>query len=68
MNQVHAGTAPSKKMGMTPQYFHAIPPSCAILRHFANYFLCLLLVHIGARVVEGSGLGSAVCVVNVDVH
>ena len=52
---------------MTPQYLLSHHPS--ILCHFANYStLCLLLVHIGARVVEGSGLGSAVCVVNVDVH
>ena len=35
-----------------------------ILCHFADYALCLL----ARSVVEGSGVGSAVCVVHVDVH
>ena len=43
------------KMGMTPQHFHTIPTSCAIL----PTMLCVSCVH--SRVVEGSGLGSAGC-------
>ena len=43
------------KMGTTPQHFHTIPTSCAIL----PTMLCVSCVH--SRVVEGSGLGSAGC-------
>ena len=50
------------KMGMTPQYLHTIPTSCAIL----STMPCVCCVH--RRVVEGSGVGSAGCVVHVDVH
>ena len=49
------------KMGMTPQHIHTIPTVTTC----ANYVLCHLCTH---RVVEGSGLGSAGCVVHVDVH
>ena len=51
-------------MGMTPQYFHTIPTSGAILP--AICFVFVSCVH--RRVVEGSGVGSAGCGVHVDVH
>ena len=50
-------------MGMTPQQFHTIPTSCAIL---PTMFVFVSCVH--RRVVEGSGMGSAGCGVHVDVH
>ena len=43
------------KMGTTPQHFHTIPTSCAILPTMP----CVSCVH--RRVVEGSGLSSAGC-------
>ena len=45
------------KMGMTSQYLHTIPTSCAIF----STMPCVCCVH--TRVVEGSGEGSAGCVV-----
>ena len=55
---MHVGIEPP--MGMTPQHFHTIPTSCAILP-------CVIgCVH--GRVVEGSELRSAGCVVHVGVH
>ena len=50
------------KIGTTPQYFHTIPTSCAILLTIP----CICCVH--RRVVEGSGVGSAGCVVHVDMY
>ena len=38
------------------------------LWHFANDALIICVACIGARAVEGSGVGSAGCVVHVDVH
>ena len=49
-------------MGLIPQYFHNIPTPCAILPTMP----CVCCVH--RRVVEGSGVGSARCVMHVDVH
>ena len=49
----------ANKLGMTTQHFHIMPKSCAIL----PWVGC---VH--ERVVEGSGLGSAGCAVQVHVH
>ena len=65
--QTHEGLETSKhephEMGMTPQYFHTIPTSCAILQLELTFF-CVY-----RRVVEGSGVRSAVCVVhNIDMH
>ena len=48
-----------KEVGTTPQHFHTISTSCVILP-------CVSCVHM--RVIEGSGLGSAGCVVHVDLH
>ena len=47
-------------MRMTPQYFHHHPASCV---PFCELSL-VLVVFIGARVVQGSGVGSAGCVVS----
>ena len=52
----------ANKMGLTPQYFNTIPIPCAILPTMP-YFCC---VH--RRIMEGSGVGSAGCVVHVDMH
>ena len=49
------------KMGTTPQHFHTIPTSCAILP-------CASGNSVHRRVIEGSGLGTAGCAVHVDVH
>ena len=40
-NQVHAGTEPSKQTKWE-QYFHTLPPSCAILPTMS--FVCYLLL------------------------
>ena len=52
----------SNKMGITPQYFHNIPTSCAILATMP----CDGYVY--RRVVESTGVGSAGCIVHADVH
>ena len=44
---------------------HGISYHPYILGHFANY-ACICCMH--RRVVDGSGVGSAGCVVHVDVH
>ena len=50
-------------MGMTPQHFHTIPTSCAILRPLAQ--ICYLFVScVQRRIVGDSGDGS----VHFDVH
>ena len=41
-------------MGLTPQHFHTIPTSCAILLPLTQYALCC----VQRRVVEGSGVSS----------
>ena len=54
-------------MGMTPQHFHNFPTSCAILPPLTQ--ICFVFVCcVQRRVVEGSVVGSAGCVVQVDVH
>ena len=44
-------------LGMTPQHFHTIPTSCAILPPITN-MLCVFVSCV-QRVVEGSVVGSA---------
>ena len=52
---------------MTPQYFHTIPTSCAILPPLTQ--ICFVFVScVQSRVVEGSGVVSGGCVVHFDVH
>ena len=51
-------------MGLTPQHFHTIPTSCAILLPLQFVFVSC----VERRVVEGSGVGSGRCVVHFDVH
>jgi len=52
---------------MTPQHFHTIPTSCAILPPLRP--ICFVFVScVQRRVVEGSVVGVAGCVVQVDVH
>jgi len=54
-------------MGVTPQHFHIIPTSLAILQPLRQ--ICFVFVSwVQRRVVEGSVVGSAGCVVHVDVH
>ena len=53
-------------MGLTAQHFHTIPTSCGVLLPLTQYALFVSCVHRG--VVEGSGVGSAGCVVHVDVQ
>ena len=56
-------------MEMAPQHFHTIHTPCAILPPLTQIgFVFVGCVHRG--VVEGSGVhvGSAGCVVHVDVH
>ena len=51
------------EMGTTPQHIHTIPTSCAICQ------LCFVFVScMHRRVVEGSGEGSARCIMHVDVY
>ena len=45
------GINKKKLMGMTPQYFHTIPTSCAILPP-----ICLVFICGHRRVVESSGV------------
>ena len=52
-------------MGMTPQHLHTILTSCAILHKYA---LCLLAVCRGGLWKAVHVVGSAGCVVHVDVH
>ena len=52
---------------MTPQHFHTILTFCEILLPLTQIcFVFMSCVH--RRVVEGSGVGSAGCVVHVNVH
>ena len=63
--QAHVGMEASKTM--TPQHFHTIPTSCAILPPLTQ--ICFVFVScVQRRVVEGSGVGSGGCVVHFDVH
>ena len=52
---------------MTPQHFHTIPTSCAILPPLTQ--ICYVFVScVQIRVVEGSGVSTGGCVVHFDVH
>ena len=55
---------------MTPQHFHTIPTSCAILPQLAQNLICYVFVSCVQRrlCMEGSGVGSGECVVHFDVH
>jgi len=54
-------------MGMTPQHFHTIPTSCAILPPLTQ--ICFVFdTCVQRRVVQGSGIGSDGCVVHFYVH
>ena len=69
---MHVGMQASKTNqtrweSMTPQHFHTIPTSCAILPPLTQ--ICYVFVScVQRRVVEGSGVGSGGCVVHFDVH
>ena len=52
------------KMGMTPQHFHTIPTSCAILPPLTQIWSVLVMCREGLV----SGVGSGGCVVHFDVH
>ena len=47
-------------MGMTPQHFHTIPTSCAILLLLPHNALCVCLIVV-QRVVEGSVVSACWC-------
>ena len=70
--QAHVGMEASKTNqtrweSMTPQHFHTIPTSCAILPPLTQ--ICFVFVScVQRRVVEGSVVGSGGCVVHFDVH
>ena len=70
--QAHVGmgalkTNQTRWESMTPQHFHTIPTSCAILPPLTQ--ICYVFVgSVQRRVVEGSGVGSGGCVVHFDVH
>ena len=49
-----------------PQHFHDIPTSCAILPTMLCAIVLVSCVH--RRAVEDSAVGSAHCVVHVDLH
>ena len=53
-------------MGMTPQHFHTILTSCAILPPLTQIWF--VFVSCVQRVVEGSGVGSGGRVVHFHVH
>jgi len=36
-------------MGMTPQHFHTIPTSCAILPYYVNPLVCILGCNLFAK-------------------
>ena len=54
-------------MGMTPQHFHTITTSCAILLPLTQIFFVFVSC-VQRRVMEGSWVGSGGCIVHVDVH
>ena len=54
-------------MGMTPQHFHTIPISFAILLPLTKIWFVFVSC-VQRRVVEGSGVGGGGCVVHVDMH
>ena len=70
--QAHVGMEASKTnqtrwKSMTPQHLHTIPTSCAILPPLGQ--ICYAFVScVQKRVVEGSVVESAGCVVHADVH
>ena len=52
---------------MTPQHFHTIPTSCAILPPLTQ--ICYVFVScVQRRVVEDSVVGSGGCILHFDVH
>ena len=54
-------------MGMTPQQFHIIPTSCAILPLFAQIYYVFVVCRKGLwKAVSGASSGG--CVVHFDVH
>ena len=53
---------------MTPQHFHTVPTSCAILLPLTQIRLIRVVSYVQRRVVEGSQVVSRGCVVHVDVH
>ena len=53
---------------MTPQHFHTVPTSYAILLPFTQIRLICVVSYVQRRVVEGSQVVSRGCVVHVDVH
>ena len=55
-------------MGMTPQHFHTVPTSCAILLPLTQIRLICVVSYVQRRVIEGSQVVSRGCVVHVDVH
>ena len=57
---------PSKTRQTRSEQHHNTLRHLYILCYFANYALCLLVVH--SRVVEGSWEGIAGCIVHVDMH
>ena len=70
--QAHVGmealkTNRTRWESMTPQHFHTIPISCAILLPLTQ--ICYVFVScVQRRVVEGCGVSSGGCVVHFDVH
>ena len=66
--QAHVGmealkTNQTRWESMTPQHFHTIPTSCAILPPLTQ--ICFVFVScVQRRVVEGSGVGRGGCVVH----
>ena len=70
--QAHVGmealkTNRTRWESMTPQHFHTIPTSCAILPPLTQ--ICYAFVScVQRRVVESSGVSSGGCVVHFDVH
>ena len=70
--QAHVGmealkTNQTRWESMTPQHFHTIRTSCAILPPLTQ--ICFVFVScVQRRVVEGSGVGSGGCIVHFDVH
>ena len=52
---------------MTPQHFHTVPTSCAILLPFTQ-IRSVFVSCVQRRFVEGSQVGSRGCAVHVDMH